>query len=164
MIARNVINNANVAYVAVAPDGKEVEELEGKEILMSLRKKMSAEEYMKRLPRGDYRARESEDVKETKNEYSGDVKKLARDKYAEIKDSKKAILINRAGEVIRNVSAGSVQSALRNVENPSDVLLIVIDGAATSGLIGMCEEASIPYVAAKNFSYVEGSKVKLISL
>ena len=41
LIAKNVIANANIAYVAVAPDGKEVEELQGKEILISLRKRYS---------------------------------------------------------------------------------------------------------------------------
>ncbi len=168
LIAKNVINNANVAYVAVAPDGKEVEELTGKEILLSLRKKFSAGEYLRRLPRNYYEGREgraeqmeNREAGEAK-EYSGDIKKLAKEKYAEIKDSKKALLIDKSGSSIRNVSAGSVMSALRNAD--AQVRLVVIDGAATSGLIGLCEEAGVEYLAAKNFSYVEGSNVKLISL
>jgi len=37
LIAKNVIENADIDFVAFAPDGKEVEELNGKEILASLR-------------------------------------------------------------------------------------------------------------------------------
>lgn len=45
LIARNVVDNANVKYIVSAPNGKEVEELNGKEILMILRKKLSVEEF-----------------------------------------------------------------------------------------------------------------------
>ncbi len=48
LIARNVMDNADITYVAFAPDGKEVEELTGKEILMSLRKKIPASDYGKK--------------------------------------------------------------------------------------------------------------------
>jgi DNA primase len=47
LIAGNVIENAKVKYIANAPDGKEVEELTGKEILMALRKRILVSEYMK---------------------------------------------------------------------------------------------------------------------
>jgi len=46
LIIQNVTDNANVKYIAIAPDGKEVEELTGKEILMNLRKKVSVDEYL----------------------------------------------------------------------------------------------------------------------
>jgi len=49
LIARNVIDNARVDYVAVAPDGKEVEELAGKEILIALRKKVPVSEFIRML-------------------------------------------------------------------------------------------------------------------
>jgi len=49
LIARNVSNNANVLYIAIAPDGKEVEEITGKEILMALRKRVSVEEFFSRV-------------------------------------------------------------------------------------------------------------------
>jgi len=49
LIAQNVIDNARVKFVAVAPDGKEVEELQGKEILMYLRKKMPVDEFVSRM-------------------------------------------------------------------------------------------------------------------
>ena len=48
LIVQNVTDNARIKSIAVAPDGKEVEELTGKEILMCLRKKIPAEEFFSR--------------------------------------------------------------------------------------------------------------------
>ena len=48
LIAKNVTDNARIRYIAVAPDGKEVEELTGKEILICLRKKIPAREFLSR--------------------------------------------------------------------------------------------------------------------
>jgi len=45
LIAKNVNDNARVAYIAVAPEGKEVEELTSKEILQALRRRMTVKEY-----------------------------------------------------------------------------------------------------------------------
>ena len=45
LIIQNVTDNAKIESIAIAPDGKEVEELTGKEILMALRKKISLDEY-----------------------------------------------------------------------------------------------------------------------
>jgi DNA primase len=46
LIIQNVLDNARIKYIAIAPDGKEVEELQGKEILMTLRRKMTVSEYL----------------------------------------------------------------------------------------------------------------------
>src|SRR3990167_7849286 len=49
LIAKNVIENAKIDYVAIAPDGKEVEELASKEILIALRKKIPAKEFLESI-------------------------------------------------------------------------------------------------------------------
>ena len=46
MIARGIINAAEVDFVAKAPDGKEVEELTRKEIIKSLRSKVPIDQYL----------------------------------------------------------------------------------------------------------------------
>ena len=48
LIAQNVVENTRIKAIVVAPDGKEVEELTGKEILMALRKKINPEEFFSR--------------------------------------------------------------------------------------------------------------------
>ena len=45
LIIKNVIKNAKIDFIAMAPEGKEVEELTGKEILQALRKKIRLESY-----------------------------------------------------------------------------------------------------------------------
>jgi DNA primase len=51
LIATNVCDNVKVRYIAQAPDGKEVEELAGKEILLALRKKVTPAEFFKKFER-----------------------------------------------------------------------------------------------------------------
>ena len=65
LIAKNVIENANIDFVAFAPDGKEVEELNGKEILGSLRKKIPAKEFSSYSRFNNYN-QDSRDVRENK--------------------------------------------------------------------------------------------------
>lgn len=61
LIAKDVLANAQVAFIARAPDGKEVEELTEKELVTCLRNRMSVEDfkdrYMKRTREG--RARDN---------------------------------------------------------------------------------------------------------
>jgi DNA primase len=47
LIIQNVLDNAKVDYIAMAPDGKEVEELTGKEVLMNLRRRIPVKEYLR---------------------------------------------------------------------------------------------------------------------
>lgn len=160
LIAKNVITHAKIAYVAVAPDGKEVEELEGKEILMSLRKRMPVSEFLYRLKRmGDDEPAESSPAPSLDKD---DVKKKIKEIYATIKDTKKAVLLARSLEVVRTVSSFSLVSALERSDEP--IYAVVIDGAATSGIVRACEEGGVAFVGARTFSAMETTRVQLISL
>lgn len=156
LIAKNVIENARVTYVAVAPDGKEVEELEGKEILMSLRKRLPVEEYLGRSRRTDNLGSESAAPS------AEDVKRTLKDKYASIKDTKRALLLDSALGVIREVSATSLVGSLKRTEK--SVFAIVLDGMATEPVIQLCEEMGIVYLGARMFASSSNTKVQLISL
>ena len=166
LIAKNVIANANIVYVAVAPDGKEVEELQGKEILMSLRKRWPVQEYMRRSGRNGDDDSASDNANESASAEIDmsreDVKKKVRELYADIRDSKKAMLLDASLNIVRTVSAGSAIANLMRSDTP--IKVIIIDGAATSSLIDACDEKGVTYLAARNFSHVENSKVQLISL
>ncbi len=164
LIAKNVITNAKIAYVAIAPDGKEVEELESKEILLALRKKIPVEEYIRRerinmnIGNGGL---------ETKNEMpkigEEEIKKLVREKYKEIKDTKQAIFLGSNLEAIRKISSKEITKNIYAMRNK--IFAILLDGVATSSIIDACNEAGIKYLAATKFSNVNDSiSVKLISL
>ncbi|MEI6731408.1 MAG: DNA primase DnaG [archaeon] len=170
LIAQNVVNNAKIAFIAVAPDGKEVEELQGKEILIALRKKMSVDEFFGRRGRmmtdntGKPREPEPavvESVVEEK-EFSGDAKKAARDAYEKIRGSKMALLVDSNFDIIQKVGSREISRALSNSRNK--VYGIILDGNASAGLIDICGEAGIKYLAATHFSSVPDTKIHLISL
>ena len=159
LIANNVINNAKIAYIAIAPDGKEVEELAGKEILVSLRKKVKTEEYLKRNGNSFYNGNNVEEKEEIK--FEGDIKAEARRGYENIRGTKSAILVDGNFDIIRKVSSREVAKAIGY--SRKQILAVIIDGAATKSIISACEERGIKYLGATNFSDVS-DKLELISL
>jgi len=167
LIAKNVIDNAKIAYVAVAPDGKEVEELVGKEILLALRKRMSVSDFVRYELRGmsgnDTRSYSNAPAKEEVKEYSGDIKEAVRKAFESIKGEKVALLLDSNMDVIRKVSSKEVS---RNIANSRQkVYAVVIDGTATGSMFEACDEFGVRHLAATTFSsHDENAKVNLISL
>lgn len=163
LIAQNVINNARIAHVAIAPDGKEVEELTGKEILIALRRKVPVGVYLRNGGKNDYSEDEEPTSKsEETSEYKGDVKEAIRKLFSEIKDSKNALLLNSSLEVIRQIGQREVGKAITN--SRQKVFAVIIDGPATGGIIRACDETGVKHLGATNFSSHEDAQVNLISL
>ena len=171
LIARNVINNAKIVYVAAAPDGKEVEELAGKEILIALRKKVPTNEFLRRLNNGNNFTEEySNGVENIENEV-GEVqinvddetaKKKIRALYGGITGSKSALLLDNNFDVIRKVGNREVP---RNIEmSKKKIFGVILDGTVTGTLVKTCEEFGISYLGATNFGNVKDTKLKLVSL
>lgn len=165
LIAKNVIDNARIAFVAVAPDGKEVEELTGKEILMALRKKVSTDEFLRRLQyeRFSYDDRSSpEPVVSTPVTLTGDVKEAVRGAYEKIKGTKTAILLDGNFDVIKRISSREVT---RNIMGSRKMIFaVIIDGSAVSPTIRACDDRGVQYLAALTFGSVDNPKVQMISL
>ena len=167
LIANNVISNANIAYVATAPDGKEVEELAGKEILIALRRKIRAGEYLKRsgnsVYNGNGNSTETKEIesKEVETEFKGDLKEAVKNKFASIKGTKSAVLVDGNFDIIRRVSAREVARSVGHSRNK--IFAVVIDGSATKSIIESCEEQGVKHLAATNFSD-SSDKLNLISL
>jgi len=160
LIAGNVISNAKITYVAVAPSGKEVEELESKEILMALRKKAPVNEYV---------WKEKITLTESKSnngsalpDYNGDIKEKVREVYAGIKGEKNALILDGSMDVIRKVGLRDLPREVKN--SRKQVYVVILEGTATIPIIRACEERGIKYLAATNFSSVKESNVELISL
>ena len=154
LIAKNVCDNANVTYIAVAPDGKEVEELAGKEILLSLRRRLPARDFLYRLRREGFESEETV-------AFEGDVKSALKEKYLSIEGSKKALLLASDLSVVREMSAVELMPAL--ARSRQKVHAVVVDGIATKQLIQACEEKGVSFIAAKNFAAVE-TNIELIGL
>jgi len=174
LIVQNVSDNANVKYVVAAPDGKEVEELTGKEILMSLRKKVSVRDFLSsfserpnRFERNDRfqrqeRIQERIPIREEKIfDLNNDDKKKLKEIAKENEGSGKAILLDSSLKEIKQVSTKVLSGTLRRLNQKPAV--IVIDGIATNSIISSAEDIGCKAIVAKNFATTD-TKIKLLSL
>jgi DNA primase len=172
LIAQNVTENANIMYIATAPDGKEVEELAGKEILMNLRKRVLVKDFF-----SSFSERKREASKSYSNErYSEEKKENAIEKEFELTEedkaklkkiskenegSGKAILLDSRLNETKSVSAKILSSTLKR--SRVKIPIIVIDGIATMSIIISAEEVGCKVIAAKNFASTD-TNIKLMSL
>ena len=185
LIVQNVSDNANVKYVVAAPDGKEVEELTGKEILMSLRKKTPVREFLSgffqektnrferdnRYQRNDRFQRSDrmeeripvkvEKKEEKEFELTSDDKKKLKEIAKDNEGSGKAILLDSSLKEIKAVSTKTLSGTLRRLREK--LTAIVIDGIATNPIIGSAEDIGCKAIVAKNFATTD-TKIKLLSL
>ena len=161
LIAQNVFDNAKISYIVQAPDGKEVEELTGKEILQTLRKKVSAVEFLKGSSRGK-KSFENSSVGSSEKKFSrrelkdSDVSKL-RNLSGELK-GRNVLVLNEDLEVIQNVPS----SRLSSLATKDAFILMVLN--ATGPVISGAEKLGSRAVAAKTFVKIPETNVELISL
>ena len=179
LIAQNVLDNANVRYVAVAPDGKEVEELTGKEVLSNLRKKISVGEYKEKyMKNGSSQGRKSYRNRgynnSSRSSYETEKKKsqtekveLTEEKKEKLKElmkgnegSGKSILLNSSLEKMRTVSTKSLTLSLKKSKDVPAV--IVIDGTVTGPMLKTAENSGCQIVVASNFATTD-TTLKLLS-
>jgi len=171
LIAQNVVDNAKVVYIAIAPDGKEVEELTGKEILANLRKKVSAKDFFSKVSfrkAGDTPLQNPDrkrDIPLQKPEEKFELSEENKNKLKEIskknQGSGKAILLNEKLEKIKAISTRSLNSFLWN--NKSKPFAIIIDGTVTRFIIQLAEEINCKIIVAKNFATTD-TNIELLSL
>lgn len=163
LIIKNVSENADISYIAMAPEGKEVEELTGKEALQALRKKVKASEFKSEpksrgVRRYEERGGEKEKPQEKKKMTSEEKEKI-KEQVSDLVGTKGALLFNDKLEVIKKVPAGRL-SSVRLDETP---YVIAIDGTATPKLVEVCESLGCYNLIATNFVPVE-TKINLVSL
>ncbi len=155
LIARNVVDNAKVRYIAVAPDGKEVEELTGKEVLICLRRKLSIEDFFKKKA---YK-------KVFKEEKKTKLDEINKEKLRELSEknhgSGKAILLDRQLEEIKEISVRGLSSTLRKMRKKPYAM--IIDGTVTRSVIDTAEDSDCEIIVAKNFATTD-TKIELLSL
>ena len=174
LIAQNVVENANVTYIATAPDGKEVEELMGKEILMNLRKKVPVKDFFSNFSekkkefnksysseRYSEEKKESEKKEEKEFELTSEMKEKLKKISKEIEGSGRAVLLDSRLNELKTVSAKILTSTLKR--SRTKVTAIVMDGIATMPVIISAEEVECKVIAAKNFASTD-TNIKLMSL
>ena len=159
----DVIENAKIDFIAMAPEGKEVEELTGKEILQALRKKVSVSEYSEG---GRKRGVKRYDSESKPKQVTKEIQKLSDKEKAKIKEevselvgTKGAIIFNKDLEKIKKIPVGRL-SVLELDEKP---YVIAIDGTATPRVVENCERLGCQNLIAKTFVDTD-TGVNLVSL
>lgn len=162
LIIKNVMGNAKIDYIAMAPEGKEVEELTGKEILQSLRKKIPAESYkMNQRSNGvrsydeDYKTNNFEEIRKITTKE----KELINNKIEDLVGTKGAIIFDKDLEIIKKIPA----SRLTNLYLDEEPYIIAMDGVATPRIIENCEKLGCSNLIANNFVNSD-TRINLISM
>jgi len=171
LIATNVCKNAKVAYITQAPDGKEVEELAGKDLHLAIRKRVTPEEFFKMKADSfsgnrsyGYRDREQKTHVETvkvKSEkaLSADDKKKLKVLSSEVR-GKNVLVLSESLEVLRNVPVSKLDY-LRLEES----IWVLLTEFASSAVIEGAQKLGARYVAAQSFGRIDNSEgIELVSI
>ena len=173
LIIKNVTEQAKIDFIAMAPEGKEVEELMGKEILQALRKKVKREGYStvqrtRGVRKYEHKPAESKPVEPVKLETKKPrkIKKMTtkeKDKIkSEIDDligSKGVMIFNKDLERIRKLPL----ARLGSIRLDEDAYIIAIDGTATPRVIDVCDRLGCSNLIATNFVATD-TDINLVSI
>jgi len=133
LILKELLQVAEIRYVARAPKGKEVEELTSREITEALRNKMPIEEI-----KGKKRHRVL-------------VPRQMIDAAKDLKGTFEAVLFNSKMEQIGRFPVGELADKIKEFE---DVDTIVFDGVITQRIVDVASERNIKYLIAARVSDV----------
>ncbi|MEM2419899.1 MAG: DNA primase DnaG [Candidatus Bathyarchaeia archaeon] len=134
LILKELLQVTNVKYVARAPRGKEVEELNCKEIFEALTAKVPVEELFK-LPKREKR----------RVEFPKEIVQLAKD----LEGTLEAVLLNEKLEPIERLPVSQLAEKLQQV---SGVDSVVFDGVITQRIVDIASEKNIRNIVASRIS------------
>ncbi|OYT40815.1 hypothetical protein B6U80_02375 [Candidatus Pacearchaeota archaeon ex4484_26] len=176
LIVKDVASTCDIAFVARAPDGKEVEELTKKEILKALRDKVrvgekkpaatfkvkefkKGERYVELAPRmqkkryrsyDPYRNAGSRMTREKPRkeiELSKKQKEVLEKIQEEIIGTRGAYLLDNKLEILGKVPLSELATTLKNIK----AYAIVADGIITSQMATVAEQSGVGIILAKDF-------------
>ena len=137
LILKELLQVANIKYVARAPKGKEVEELTLKEIMTALQNRVPVEEVKAKKPR---RRRQKvllpKEVVEAAKELTGTFE---------------AVLFNEKMEEVKRLPVSELAERLKEIDG---IDTVVFDGIITQRLVDIATEKKIKYLIAARISGV----------
>ncbi|MEM1514867.1 MAG: DNA primase DnaG [Candidatus Bathyarchaeia archaeon] len=133
LILKELLNVADIKYVARAPRGKEVEELSAKEIEEALRNKIPVEEILERKKKHK-KILVAREIVEAANELKGTFE---------------AILFNNKMERVGRLPVSELAEKLKEMEN---INTVVFDGIITQRLVDIANERNIKYLIGARIS------------
>ncbi|MEM0058626.1 MAG: DNA primase DnaG [Candidatus Bathyarchaeia archaeon] len=135
LILKELLQVTNIKYVARAPRGKEVEELNCKEIFEALAARVPVEELLKHPPRREKRPAE----------FPKEIVQLVR----ELEGTLEAVLLNEKLEPMERLPVSQLAERLQQV---SGVDTVVFDGIITQRIVDIASEKNIKNIVASRIS------------
>lgn len=159
LIAQNVCDNAKIKYIAQAPDGKEVEELSGKDLRLALRKRVTVEEFFSRQKRYSRSSRFSFSETEEKID-----KKLTNEDKQKLKSlavnlKSKTLILDKDLNILKEVTTSRIRYAKLDTTP-----WVVLTEKVSPSVIEDCERLGATYLAAKSFGKIIDTTVELVSI
>jgi len=147
LILKELLQVANIKYVARAPKGKEVEDLNAREIEEALKNKVPVEDLLKRKKRKRRKILVPKEIGEA-------VKKL--------EGTREAILLDKDMNEIKRLPVSELADKIKDMDN---VDTVVFDGVITQRLVDIASEKNIKYLVAVRISDVikQPLNVKLLT-
>jgi DNA primase len=163
LILRELLQVAEVDFVARAPNGKEVEELTKKEIFKGLRNKIPAEQVLGMLAaKQEPKAKEGpkpgeipERPRRKKDKKAEKFRKFFRD----LSGTLKAYLLDEEANVIKEVAVRDLAVALQN--SKEKISAVIFDGVVTQRLVEIASEKEVEYLVGAKVGNVTKKPAEL---
>lgn len=167
LILKELLETAEIDYVAQAPDNSEVEELTQKQIMKALRSKIPIDQYieMHDLDNGrkgnqkkkGWKDRKKEPVEEVVEEKAEEKETNGRTKFlksllSDVKGKKSAILIDSHGKKLNEIQTRDLADDL--VANKYKGATVVFDGIITQRLVDVASSAGVTSLVARRIGNI----------
>ncbi len=162
LILKELLQVAEIDYVARAPEGKGVEDLTQKEIIKSLRNKIPVEQVhlvkvkdvkenrrekereVEREPKEVKEAKETREVKEIKEERKEDTLSIFRRHKKEVEGKLIARILDKGHNLVKEIPVRDLVKTLKSNNTKGDT--IVFDGVITQRVVDLAAKRNINYL------------------
>ncbi|WEU40676.1 MAG: DNA primase DnaG [Candidatus Odinarchaeum yellowstonii] len=173
LILKELLQVADIDYVARAPPGKEVEELTRKEIVKCLRNKVPVEQvlslykpaYKEHKPQPEHVEEKIKEPYPTKHVHPRRIVKKGRkikpaislpdtlvDKISTLPETSQALILNEGGDEIARLPVSELADKLETIERAH---LIAFDGVITQRIVDLASQKKIKYLVGARIGKIQ---------
>lgn len=148
LILKELLQVADIDYIARAPPGREVEELTRKEIVKALRSKLPVEQFTVERKREELKKIQPvklkiEEPKVVREQIKIRIPEVMLKGIEEVRGKGEAIIYGNDFEIVKKTSVGKLAETLQKLDN---VRAIVFDGVITQRLVDVAGEKEVEYI------------------
>ncbi len=162
LILKELLQVADIDFVARAPPGYEVEELTYKQIVKALRNKMPVDQYiaMNKIDLGEKKEKEKEKGKEKKEEEKREEKKdkSIGELFRELNSKKEAALL-KDGKIVKKIPLNELIEKIKESKEEADT--IITGGIISQKLVDIAHEKGIKKIIGYRIGNVTKTPVDI---